>query len=143
MRPFCPKYLPTSNLPNILFIVQKPEPLGIEFKTVCCAYTGITIWMAIQRSKTKMSKQKHYAKNGTQTVCLLWMVDRTQNCGQPTSINYKGVPEYTGKSGCYMHAVNDLYIGDSWFGSARACKTRKGLHPLCKSGQQGVSQGPH
>ena len=29
---------------------------------------------------------------------------------------------YTGKSGCYMHALNDLYIDNSWFGSVEACK---------------------
>ena len=50
------------------------------------------------------------------------MIDRTQNCGQPITAKWEGEPMYTGEAGCYMHAVNDLYIGDSWFGSVKACK---------------------
>ena len=36
--------------------------------------------------------------------------------------NWQDEPEYTGEAGCYMHAVNNLYIGDSWFGLVKACK---------------------
>ena len=122
MSPFCLKHSPTGNLPNISFIVRKPEPLGIEFKTVCCARTGIMIWMEIQRSKAKMAKQEYYATLGAQTACLLRMVDGTQHCGQPITDQWEDKPMYTGEAGCYMHAVNDLYIGDSWFGSVKACE---------------------
>ena len=71
------------------------------------------IWMEIQRSKAKISKQQYYISHGTQMACLLWIVNRTQNCGQPISANWEGDPLYTEEARCYMHDLNDLYIGDS------------------------------
>ena len=40
-----------SDLPNISYIIQKPEPLGTEFKTVCCPVTGVMTHLEIQRGK--------------------------------------------------------------------------------------------
>ena len=57
MSPFKPKHAKCSNLPNISFIARKPEPLGIEFKTVCCALTGIMLYLEIQRGKDRMKEQ--------------------------------------------------------------------------------------
>ena len=36
-----------GGLPNISFIIRKPEPLGTEFKTVCCPVTGVMTRMEI------------------------------------------------------------------------------------------------
>jgi hypothetical protein len=41
MSAWHPRKNKTGGLPNILFILQKPEPLGTEFKCMACSETGI------------------------------------------------------------------------------------------------------
>ena len=41
----------TGGLPNLSFIEQKPELLGIEFKSISCALMGIMLGLEIQRGK--------------------------------------------------------------------------------------------
>ena len=41
-----------SGLPNISYIIRKPEPLGTEFKTTCCPVIGIITRMEIQQDKS-------------------------------------------------------------------------------------------
>lgn len=41
MSAFRPRTTKTGGLPNISYILRKPEPLGTEFKCVSCAETGI------------------------------------------------------------------------------------------------------
>ena len=48
LRPHTSK---NGGLPNISYIIRKPEPLGTEFKTVCCPVTGVMTRMEIQRGK--------------------------------------------------------------------------------------------
>jgi hypothetical protein len=40
MSAWCPQTTPTGGLPNISFILRKPEPLGTEFKCIACTVTG-------------------------------------------------------------------------------------------------------
>jgi hypothetical protein len=40
MSAYQPRTSTTGGLPNISFILRKPEPLGTEFKTIACAKTG-------------------------------------------------------------------------------------------------------
>ena len=53
MSPFQPANTKSGNLPNIYFVLRKPEPLGIELKTVCEAMMGIMIHVEIQCGKWK------------------------------------------------------------------------------------------
>jgi hypothetical protein len=41
MSAWCPRKDKTGGLPNISFILRKPEPLGTEFKSMSCFVTGI------------------------------------------------------------------------------------------------------
>jgi hypothetical protein len=40
MSAWCPRKSKTGGLPNISFILRKPEPLGTEFKSMACSETG-------------------------------------------------------------------------------------------------------
>jgi hypothetical protein len=40
MSAWCPRKTKTGGLPNISFILRKPEPLGKEFKSMACLETG-------------------------------------------------------------------------------------------------------
>ena len=40
-----------GGLPNISYIIRKLEPLGTEFKSVCCPVTGVLTHLEIQRGK--------------------------------------------------------------------------------------------
>jgi len=51
MSAWHPRTSKNGGLPNISYIIRKPEPLGTEFKTVCCQSTGVMIWLEIQRGK--------------------------------------------------------------------------------------------
>ena len=51
MSAWCSRTSKNGGLPNISYIIRKPEPLGTEFKTVCCQLTGVMIWLEIQRGK--------------------------------------------------------------------------------------------
>ena len=40
MSAWCPQSTKTGGLPHLSFILRKPEPLGTEFKCICCSETG-------------------------------------------------------------------------------------------------------
>ena len=46
-----PRTSKNGGLPNISYIIRKLEPLGTEFKTVCCSSTDVIIRLKIQRGK--------------------------------------------------------------------------------------------
>jgi hypothetical protein len=48
MSAWRPRKNKTGGLPNISFILRKPEPLGTEFKSGCCSETGIMLFLEIQ-----------------------------------------------------------------------------------------------
>ena len=82
MSPFVPSNTKCGNLPNISFIIRKSEPLGIELKCVCCAVTGIMLYVEIQRSKEKMKQASFNAELGATAGCVVRMFDATAACGQ-------------------------------------------------------------
>ena len=43
-----------GNLPHLSYILRKPDPLGIEFKTVVCSFTGALLFIEFQRGKEGM-----------------------------------------------------------------------------------------
>lgn len=56
MSSWRPRTTATGGLPNISFILRKPEPLGTELKTVCCAKTGVMTYMEIMRGAKGMKE---------------------------------------------------------------------------------------
>jgi hypothetical protein len=96
-----------GGLPNISFIVRKPEPLGknlnyyvgTEFKTTGCPITGIIRSMEIQRGKEGMKSQKFNKEIRATSGCTLRLLPNT-------------IPQE--KEGV-RHGIR----GDAWFGSVR------------------------
>ena len=41
----------TGDLPNISYVLRKPEPLGTEFKNVVDGMTGNMLWLELQEGK--------------------------------------------------------------------------------------------
>ena len=56
MSAWRPQTTPTGGLPNVSFIPRKPEPLGTEFKTVCCGITGVMLFVEVQKGKCAMKE---------------------------------------------------------------------------------------
>ena len=56
-----------GNLPHLSYIFRKPEPLGIEFKTVACSVTWALLFIEVQRGKEGM-KESHYQQEFGATV---------------------------------------------------------------------------
>ncbi len=54
MSPFHPRTLKTGNLPHISYLIQKPQPLGTEFKCAACTVTGCMLALECQEGKECM-----------------------------------------------------------------------------------------
>ena len=96
MSAFEPQSSCYGNLPNLSFIIRKPQPLGTELKNAADGGTGL---MMIQEGKDAMHKKAFY---GIQ-VGALGSVGATAACSfrlMDATCQYNG-----------------LFIGDSWFGS--------------------------
>jgi hypothetical protein len=64
-----------GGLPHISFILRKPEPLGTEFKVICCATTGVFLHIEIQRGKIPRNEMKYSKKFGATAACTLRLID--------------------------------------------------------------------
>lgn len=51
MSAWRPRTTKNGGLPNISYIIRKPEPLGTEFKSVCDPVTGVVTHLEIQRGE--------------------------------------------------------------------------------------------
>ena len=51
MSPLRPRTTKTGNLEHLSFILQKPKPLGTEFKTIACSYLKIMLGLEICKGK--------------------------------------------------------------------------------------------
>jgi len=60
MSSWCPQTTATGGLPNISYIKRKPEPLGTEVKSACCATTGVMVYAEIMKGKCAM-REAHLA----------------------------------------------------------------------------------
>jgi len=110
-----PRTTALGGLPNISFVVRKPEPLGTEFKTTACPITGVMRHLEIQRGKEGMKNSQFNAQVGATTGCTLRLL-----------LNTILPPEQQGTK----HGIR----ADAWFGSVRTA-TEVGLH-----GHNGVFQ---
>lgn len=99
MSAFRPRSTATSKLPNISFILRKPEPLGSEFKCVACPVVGTMKCLEIQRGAKPMQNAKYSKEHGCTSGCSLRLVDASH---QPIESGQKRGMK-----------------GDSWFGHTR------------------------
>jgi hypothetical protein len=99
MSAWRPRTTALGGLPNISFVVRKPEPLGTEFKTSACPTTGVMTMMEIQRGKEGMKDKKYNRELGATTGCTLRLLEDT-------------IPDYDNDQ---AHGIR----GDAWFGSVR------------------------
>ncbi len=96
MSAWRPRSTALGGLPNISFIMRKPEPLGTELKCVACPVTGCMLNLEIQRGKEGMKDQKYNQALGATTGCTLRLMEEA--AGEES---FQGI------------------IGDAWFGSTR------------------------
>jgi hypothetical protein len=48
-----------GGLPHLLFVKRKPEPLGLESKTVCDGESGVMLFMKMQEGTTRVARKDH------------------------------------------------------------------------------------
>ena len=100
MSAFRPQTTKTGGLPNISYIMRKPEDLGTEFKTSVCPVTGVMTYMEIQQGKELMKGTTYFSELGATASCLLRVAE--------------GVTHKRGTQ------PEEIVLGDSWFGSVKA-----------------------
>jgi hypothetical protein len=109
MSAFRPRTTKKGGLPHISFISRKPEPLGTEFKVVCCSVTGIFLFIEVQEGKLPMRTMRHSeAPNGPTVGCVKRLVEGSMASGQ-TRVD--------------AHSRRDIYFGDSWFTQTKTAET--------------------
>ena len=103
MSAFCPQTRKTGNLPNISYILRKPEPLGTELKTVASkGSNGPMIYAEVQEGKEGMKHKPYFNTYGATSACVLRLSKGTKDNGQ-----------------LHDKDVRNLFYGDSWFASLK------------------------
>ena len=103
------KWLSRYRMPGWMCVGRKPDSIGHELKTLCCAITKVLFKMELQEGK-ELDRQKKYVKEfGAQAGLTLRMLEA-----------------FSGTAG---HMV----ICDSWFGSVTTCimLATMGIYSLC------------
>ena len=113
-----------GGLPNISYIIRKPQPLGTEFKHLVCGMSGLMLWLEIQEGKERMRK-KEYIRLGATAACVMRGVTDTCN-----AYSYIESPEDSQvpsndrdeSEPAAEEARKRLYLADSWFGSVKTAE---------------------
>jgi hypothetical protein len=71
MSSYQPRKDKRGGLPNIYFILRKPKPLGIEFKTICDADTRVMMWVEVQEGRTTLRQKTYSRELGTTCAIVL------------------------------------------------------------------------
>ena len=100
MSAFRPQTTSTGRFPNISFIARKPENLGTEFKSSVCPVLGVMMFLELQRGKNGMTNHKYFKDLGATASCTVRIAEGT---------SHKNVDN-----------VQEVVLGDSWFGSVKA-----------------------
>ena len=122
MSVFQPQTKATGNLPHILHILCKPEPLGTEFKVLADARANILLHLEIQKGKEEMKKEKvtstHKATAAANIMRMSECTKRTTNLtseGEPSTVpaqTYLGDSRFTSIQAATELALRgDHYIG--------------------------------
>ena len=94
------------NLPHLLYIFRKPEPLITEFKTIAFYVTGALLFIEVQRGKEGMKNSRYQKELGVTAACTKRMMKEARGIGQKSK---KGGPK-------------DCFLFDSWFSSKKAAE---------------------
>lgn len=90
----------TVGLPHQQKEKRKPEGVGVEFKTLCCATTGFMLRLELNEGKDVSAQLDFYSEFGATTATVLRLCERYKGSGR-------------------------VVVGDSWFASV---KTAVALH---------------
>lgn len=101
-----PRISKYGGLPHLSFIARKPEPLGTEFKVLCCSETGCLLFIEIQKGMDRMRSSEGSKEHGVTAACTVRLAKATANSGQAIT---------TPKQ-------RDLFIADSWFASVKTAE---------------------
>jgi hypothetical protein len=82
-------------MPGLMVVKRKPTPIGLELHTLCCAVSGILVWLEPYEGKEPMGKAKYCDNYGKSIALTLRMCENYFTSGK-------------------------VIIADSWFGSV-AC----------------------
>jgi hypothetical protein len=104
MSAFRPQTRKNGDLPNLSWIPRKPEPLGAEFKAICCAITAIMLWIELQRGREGMRASDYAAASGVTAACTMR--------GARDSKRYVGDDDEADPK--------EVFFGDSWFSSVES-----------------------
>ena len=77
MSAWRPRKTKTGGLPNITFILRKPEPLGTEKKCTACSACKVMLHMEIQRGKEGMKNEKYNRELGATAACTVRLAEET------------------------------------------------------------------
>ena len=102
-----PRKSKTGNLPNITFLLRKPEPLGTEFKDSGCSVHGGLRFLEIQRGRLGMHEKEFWSELGATGACTLRIA---KGGAQPT-----------------LEGQKEGVKADAWFGSV-TCADALGQH---------------
>ena len=100
-----------GGLPHMSWVKRKPEPLGLELKTICDGETGVMLFIEMQEGAIRMARRPHTDTHSATTACTMRLID--------------GVGPTDGKK-------RTVY-GDSWFMSVAtrdALKERYNYHAV-------------
>ena len=100
MSAFRPQTTSTGGFPNISFIARKPENLGTEFKSSVCPVLGVMMFLELQRGKHGMTGHKYFKDIGATASCTVRVAE--------------------GSSHKHVDNIQEVVLGDSWFGSVKA-----------------------
>jgi hypothetical protein len=112
MSAFRPRTTRLGGLPNISYILWKPEPLGTKFKTSVCPKLNVMTYMELCEGKDNMKSRLFHTKLGGTTACAVHMSQGT----------------------CQTDLDNKIEVvkGDLWFGSVKTVLSIKEHCPKCK-----------
>jgi hypothetical protein len=100
MSAYRPRTTKLGGLPNISYILRKPEPLGTEFKTSVCPRLNVMTFMEICEGKYNMRTKPFQKQLGGTTACTVRMAQGTCQTSIDQSV--------------------EVVSGDSWFGSVKS-----------------------
>ena len=70
-----------GNLPHLSYIFRKPEPLGIEFKTVTCSSTWALLFIEARILKEGRNKIKYHLHLVATASCTKIMIEAKKGIG--------------------------------------------------------------
>jgi len=106
MSAWRPQTSATGGLPNISYILWKPEPLGTEMKSIACPILKIMCYLEIQRGKAGMKSEPYNREFGATTGCSMRLAQ--------------------GVSQTRVDDVAETLLANSWFGSVKSlCHMRR------------------